>query len=185
MWNTFAEGTPWLLRFFDQLRFVPVTAKELLEIREEFPRGRYPLKIEDTNFRLRDYHQFLNSIEPSAAKFKRQQQEAFVAERERWAAAGQAEYMDAPDPVLPRTDGARVPDGCRAVLSPVTASVWSIAVEAGQKVEAGERIIVLDAMKMEIAVTAPSAGRIEEVNVASGAMVSAGQRLAVLREASA
>jgi biotin carboxyl carrier protein len=52
-------------------------------------------------------------------------------------------------------------------------------------VEAGERIIVLDAMKMEIAVTAPSAGRIEEVNVASGAMVSAGQRLAVLREAGA
>src|SRR5579871_3285972 len=185
MWNTFAEGTPWLLRFFDQLRFVPVTAKELLEIREEFPRGRYPLKIEDKNFRLRDYHQFLNSIETSAAKFKRQQQEAFVAERERWAAAGQAEYMDAPDPVLPRTDGTRIPEGCRAVLAPVTASVWSIAVEAGQKVEAGERIIVLDAMKMEIAVTAPSAGRIEEVNVASGAMVSAGQRLAVLREASA
>jgi urea carboxylase len=182
MWNTFEEGTPWLLRFFDQLRFLPVSAKELLEIREEFPRGRYPLKIEERNFRLREYHQFLNSIEASSASFKRQQQEAFVAERERWAAAGQAEYMDAPDPVSPRTDAATLPEGCRAVLSPVTASVWSIAVQAGQKVEAGERIIVLDAMKMEIAVTAPKAGRIEEVNVVSGAMVSAGQRLAVLRE---
>src|SRR5204863_2724367 len=52
MWNTyrvtkdFQFGTPWLLRFFDQIRFYPVSAKELLEIRDAFPHGQYPLRIE-------------------------------------------------------------------------------------------------------------------------------------------
>ena len=50
MWNTFhttAEfqpGTPWLLRSFDQIRFFPVTADELVEIRDAFPHGQYSLQ---------------------------------------------------------------------------------------------------------------------------------------------
>ena len=35
---------PWLLRFFDQIRFYEVSANELLEIRENFPYGGYPLR---------------------------------------------------------------------------------------------------------------------------------------------
>ena len=38
-------GTPWLLRFFDQIRFFPVTAAGLLEMREAFPQGKYSLDI--------------------------------------------------------------------------------------------------------------------------------------------
>jgi len=45
-------GTPWLLRFFDQVRFFPVSAAELLEIRDAFPYGQYSLQIEPTEFRL-------------------------------------------------------------------------------------------------------------------------------------
>jgi urea carboxylase len=45
-------GKPWLLRFFDQLRFYPVSAEELLEIRRDFPLGRYPLRIEHSTLRL-------------------------------------------------------------------------------------------------------------------------------------
>ena len=74
-----------------------------------------------------------------------------------------------------------VPEGCRAVCSPVTASVWNIAVEAGERVEAGQKLMVLEAMKMEIAVAAPSAGTVEMLNCAVGALVSAGQRLVTLR----
>jgi urea carboxylase len=64
----------------------------------------------------------------------------------------------------------------------VTASVWNIAVEAGQRVQAGEKLMVLEAMKMEIAVSAPSAGTIEMLNCVTGALVSAGQRLVTLRQ---
>ena len=47
MWNTwrttkeFAPGSPWLLRFFDQIRFYPVEADELLEMRDAFPHGKF------------------------------------------------------------------------------------------------------------------------------------------------
>lgn len=52
LWNTFGTAaesptaTPWLLRCFDQIRFFPVTASKLAEIRDLFPRGRYALRIE-------------------------------------------------------------------------------------------------------------------------------------------
>jgi urea carboxylase len=186
MWNTyrstneFPQGTPWLLRFFDELRFYPVGAEELLEIRDAFPRGRYPLRIEPKQFRLHDYHAFLQSIKTEAASFKQHQQAAFEAERERWAAAGKAEYMDPAESPAPTAD-ADAPEGCRPVRSPVVASVWNVAVEAGQRVEAGQKLIILEAMKTEIAIAAPHAGIIEKLTCAAGAMVWAGQTLLFFR----
>src|SRR4029077_6130594 len=88
MWNTFHGSPPWLLRFFDQIRFYEVSAKELLEIREDFPYGGYPRRMEEQKFRLKDYHAFLDSIRGESAAFKGRQQAAFEAERERWALAG-------------------------------------------------------------------------------------------------
>ena len=58
MWNTFrttkefTPGNPWLLRFFDQIRFYPVEADELLDMRDRFPHGKFELKIEQERFRL-------------------------------------------------------------------------------------------------------------------------------------
>jgi urea carboxylase len=59
--------------------------------------------------------------------------------------------------------------------------VWTISVEPGQRVAAGEKLMVLEAMKMEIAVASPGAGIVEALNCAPGAMVSAGQHLVMLR----
>jgi urea carboxylase len=186
MWNTyhttaeFAAGTPWLLRFFDELRFYPVSAKELLEIRDVFPRGGYSLRIEPKQFRLRDYHTFLESIKNEATAFKQHQQAAFEAERERWVAAGQAEYMDPPEPAAPEPEG-HAPEGCSHVRSPIAANVWNVAVAAGQRVEAGQKLMILEAMKTEIAVAAPKSGVIEKLNCAAGALVASGQSLLLLR----
>jgi urea carboxylase len=188
MWNTFRSsrefepGTPWLLRFFDQIRFEPVSADELLEIRDSFPHGSYPLPIEHQDFRLKDYHAFLASIGAEAAGFKRRQQEAFEAERERWAIAGADRIFEAPDESIAPPVDQMVPKGCRPVCSPVTASVWNIAVEAGQRVEAGQKLVVLEAMKMEIAVASPTAGTVEKLNCSTGALVMAGQQLVTLRQ---
>jgi len=189
MWNTFhttAEfqpGTPWLLRCFDQVHFYPVSADELLEIRDAFPHGGYPLRIEPQQFRIREYHEFLGTIEGSAVDFKRCQQEAFDAERERWAIAGADQFAESPVTEESRVEGEQtMPEGCRAVRSPATASVWKVVVEPGQHVAAGQKLIVLEAMKMEIAVAAPSAGVIEKLNCAKGALVLAGQNLVTLRK---
>ena len=186
MWNTyrstseFEPGTPWLLRFFDQIRFFPVSANELLEIRDAFPHGKYSLEIEYSDFSLKKYHDYLFKISREAADFKKRQQGAFIAERERWAAAGQPEFVE-PSDSLPSATRLDVPDGCEAVRSPMSASVWQIAVEPGQRVGAGERVVILEAMKMEFVVVAPADGVIEFVHCARGGMVTAGQTLATLR----
>jgi len=174
VWSTYRRGQvgdlPYLLRNFDQIRFYPVSAEELLEIRDAFPHGRYSLRIEPADFRIKD-HQY------DAVEWKRRQQQAFLEERERWGAEKFVELTDVAGPVVEDA----VPEGCRAVSSPVTASVWSIGVEPGQRVEAGQRLIVLEAMKMEIAVTAPVSGVVEQVRCSIGALVSAGQRLVTIR----
>ena len=188
MWNTyrstreFEPGTPWLLRFFDQIRFEPVSAEELLDIRGGFLHGECPLRIEPREFRLKDYHAFLASVENESAAFKRTQQAAFDAERERWAAAGADQFREPPEVDLAAAPVDAVPEGCRPVCSPVTANVWNVAVETGQRVEAGQRLIVLEAMKMEIAVAAPFAAVIEKLNCAPGSLVTAGQNLVTLRQ---
>jgi urea carboxylase len=186
MWNThrttpeFEPGSPWLLRFFDQIRFFPVTAGELLEMRDAFPHGRYKLDIQPAEFNLRNYRTFLRSIESETAEFKHKQQAAFLEERERWAAAGQPEFVDPVTDVAPEKP-AEIPDGCKAVRSPMAASVWQIAIQAGQHVAAGEKLLVLEAMKMEFAVVAPHEGTVERVHCAKGGIVTAGQNLATLR----
>jgi urea carboxylase len=188
MWNThrvtreFEPGTPWLLRFFDQIRFFPVSAAELLEMRDAFPHGRYRVDIEPGTFDLRSYRSFLAGIHQEASAFKRHQQAAFLAERERWAAAGQPEFVEPLDD-LPPPLVAVLPEGCEAVRSPLTASVWRVSVEPGQAVLAGQKIVVLEAMKMEVAIVAPHDGVVADLHCVKGGTVTAGQNLVTLRVA--
>ena len=53
--------------------------------------------------------------------------------------------------------------------------------ETGQRVAAGQRILVLEAMKMEVEITAHTEGVVERVHCSKGAMVTAGQNLATVR----
>jgi urea carboxylase len=101
MWNRyrttreFEAGKPWLLRFFDEIRFYEVGEAELATLREDFVAGRASLKIEESVFDLGEYNRFLRGEAESIAAFKRAQQAAFDAERERWRAAGQVAIEEA------------------------------------------------------------------------------------------
>jgi urea carboxylase len=139
------------------------------------------LDIEHQTFRLRDYHAFLHSIKDDAARFKMRQQAAFEAERERWAAAGLAEVAAEPVVEASTAQAFVVPPGCRAVRSPIAASVWSIGVESGDQVQSGHKLLVIEAMKMEVAVAAPESGTVVEVLCSQGMQVMAGQPLVLLR----
>jgi urea carboxylase len=186
VWNTwkstplFAPGTPWSLRFFDQIRFYPVSAEELLDARERILHGLYELKIEESTFNLADYQKFLDSISVEAAAFKKHQKESFDAERERWRAAGLLTVVDPPE-TLVEVEAATIPEGCEGVSSPLTASVFQIVVKNGQLVAEGEKLIVLDAMKIEIAIVSHTAGTVEDIYCEVGALVSAGQWLVAIR----
>jgi urea carboxylase len=95
VWNRDARGPhferPWLLRCFDQLRFHPVSAEELAELRARQADGRLELEIEPTSFRLDEHRRFLARHQPAIDRFRQRQQAAFAAERRAWAEAGELE----------------------------------------------------------------------------------------------
>jgi urea carboxylase len=187
MWNRdrqtadFTDGHQWLLRFFDQLRFHPVSAAELLELREEFPRGKYPLRIEPATLRLRDYRRFLAEHRESIASFKAHQQEAFDAERERWRASGQPAFESETQADAESATAAVVPADCVAVTSPVTGSLWQYSVAIGQRVAEGDELAIVEAMKMEIPIHAQTTGVVTELRAERGKAVAAGDVLLVVR----
>ena len=66
------------------------------------------------------------------------------------------------------------------ILSELNAMVWKIEVAAGQRVRVGDTLIVLEAMKMEIPVTAPRDATVAAILVSEKQMVAEGEVLAVL-----
>ena len=188
-WNHGARGTeqfdrPWLLRFFDQVRFVPVGEEELLQLRKDFAAGRARLRIEDGVFRLADYRRFLADNAASIGTFKARQQAAFEAERERWKAAGQAEYISEADIAAAAADSELdLPEGAQLVASYVPGNIWKLLVEPGQHVKAGDPLAVVESMKMEFTVTAPADGEVLQLLCREASPVAAGQDLLILRAA--
>ena len=63
------------------------------------------------------------------------------------------------------------------VTAPLAGTVARVLVEEGQAIEAGEVVLVLEAMKMETEITAPQAGTVTAVLVAPGTAVTSGQVL--------
>ncbi|ROM78447.1 urea carboxylase [Pseudomonas brassicacearum] len=184
MWNRYRnvaafDGKPWLLRFFDQIRFYPVSADELLRIRRDFPLGRFDLEIEHSQLNLADYQHFLAQEADSIAAFRHQQQGAFEAERERWIASGQA-HFDSEEPTIAPSEDSQLTEGQLSVDSHIAGNLWQVQVEVGTRVAAGDVLVILESMKMEIPVLAPSAGVVREVRVQPGSAVRAGQRVVVL-----
>ena len=184
MWNRYRHTSQfderWLLRFFDQIRFFAVSERELRRIREDFPRGKYRVRIEETRFSLRDYNRFLAEHAPAIAAFKSRQQAAFEAERERWRASGQADYshevelMDSGDEELELSASREV------MLSHVHGSVWEVLVQVGDAVRVGQPLMVLESMKMEITLNADHAGTVSHLLCRIGNQIAPGQRLLVI-----
>jgi urea carboxylase len=186
MWNrfhatpAFPGDTRWLLRFFDQVRFYPVGEQELLELRDAFPRGKASLKIEETTFRMADYRAFLREHQASIDAFKRRQQAAFVEERERWALLPPPPAEDADAGAASGggdAAGEALPAGATAVRADVPGSVWQLLVKPGDAVAAGDKVAILETMKMETTVVAPVSGVVTTVTCAPGGMVLPGQLL--------
>jgi 3-methylcrotonyl-CoA carboxylase alpha subunit len=69
------------------------------------------------------------------------------------------------------------------LTAPMNGSIVRVLVEAGQTVEAGAQLVVLEAMKMEHSIRAPHAGVIKALYCQEGEMVSEGSALVELEEA--
>ena len=186
VWNRYRSKRPfekpWLLRGFDQLRFFEVEHEELLEMRRDFPLGRVPLTIEETEFGLAEHEAFLEREASGIEQFRERQQSAFSAERARWESQGY-------DPTAAPTPSPPVPVGEEEegtpVESPVTGSVWKVATMEGETVEVGDLIMIVESMKTEIQVLATESGRLARLLAVAGTPVQAGQAVALIESAEA
>lgn len=79
-------------------------------------------------------------------------------------------------PVVPSTASVQA-SSANAVVAPLAGSVARVLVEAGQDIEAGEVLLVLEAMKMETEITAPHDGKIARILVEVGTSVAGGEAL--------
>jgi urea carboxylase len=139
------------------------------------------LEISEEMFRLQDYRRFLAQNAPSIAEQKARQQAAFDAERRRWEETGQIGYA-AELPAAHELDVAEeLQPGCVAVVSPVSGSVWKISSAPGQTVKAGDTLVLVESMKMEMPVTAPMDGVVTQLRCAEGRAVLLAQTLLIMR----
>jgi urea carboxylase len=182
VWNTWARtpafrDRPWLLDFFDQIRFHLVSPEELAEARTAFPHGDWPLRIEETTFDWAAETAAQSREAHAIAAFKTRQQSAFDTERAHWQAEGLDSFTQFEAPAASAAD---LPPGCTGVESPVPGSLWKFLAEPGVRVTAGDTLAIIESMKMEIAVSAPASGRLRSLTTLPGRTVRAGEILAVI-----
>ncbi|MDK2778012.1 MAG: urea carboxylase [Pseudomonadota bacterium] len=184
MWNRYKKTKeftqPWLLRFFDQVRFYEVSHDELTRIREQFPHGQYPIKVEETRFNLAEYEQFLAQQGEGINAFQQERQKAFQAELEEWKASGRFHY-EADTELEEEGEERPLADDEFSIDSHVSGNVWQCLVKPGDRVESGQPLMVLESMKMEIDISSHQAGTVVEVLRDTGQGVSPGKALVILR----
>jgi len=102
-----------------------------------------------------------------------------VVSRPAAAPAPAAKPAETPKPEA-KAPAAAVAEGDVAVPVPMPGTVIRYMVKVGDKVKAGDIVIMLEAMKMENAIPAPTAGTIKAVNFAAGSAVKKGEVLAII-----
>ncbi|ROO30001.1 urea carboxylase [Salinisphaera japonica] len=183
MWNRYRKtryfDNPWLLRFFDQLCFYEVSHEELMQIRADFPQGRFALDMEKTQFSLAEHEAFLETRQDDIDAFTARRDAAFAEEMARWRANGQFTFEDhTPEASQSTALGADE----IAIDSPVSGSLWKLEIGEGDDVSAGQRVALVESMKMEIEVVARRAGRVARLPIVEGGAVTAGQPIIVLAD---
>ena len=86
----------------------------------------------------------------------------------------------APVAAAPKAAAPAAGAGAVKVTASVPGKVLKIVASAGQAVKAGDNIIILESMKMEIPVVAPQDGTVASIDVAEGASVENGDTLATM-----
>ena len=100
--------------------------------------------------------------------------------------AAKAEVTPKPAPVAPAPVAApapapaAAPAGAKTVTAPLPGTITKITVKVGDAVNAGDTVLLMEAMKMENNITAEFAGTVKAILVDQGAQVQSGQALVEL-----
>ncbi len=169
----FTEGEPWLLKFFDQVRYYEVSEEELTIQREAFREGKLNVRIEEESFSLKAYEAFLTENALSIEQFRKKQQAAFDIEVALWNSEGA--FGDVKDTHKTHSETELMRG--EPVHSEISGNVWKLLVEPGQAVKTGDPLLIVEAMKMEFPLTATTDGTIEMISCQEGRPVQPGEVL--------
>jgi urea carboxylase len=187
MWNTYRNTNeftkPWLLRFFDQVKFYLVSSDELHDIREKFLYGKYPLKIENNSFKLKEYKEFLSKNEKEHTTFQNSRKEAFEVERLMWKEKGLDKFT-AQSEIIEEKDELVLSDDEEVVESIMSGNIWKIEVKVGDEIKAGDVLVILESMKMEVDIESDISGTVSQILFKEGDNVNSGDILVVVKKES-
>ena len=173
--SQFHSGEPWLLKFFDQVRYYPVSEEKLTEMREAFRHGHLQVEITEEPFSLAEHRQFLKTNEQEIADFNAHRDIAFREEVARWQdedAAVESALMGS------KADIGEV-DG-HLISAEISGNVWKLLVEEGAQVSEGQPLVIVEAMKMEFEIVANASGKVTGLHCQPGSIINAGDPVLVI-----
>ncbi|MEQ3776601.1 MAG: urea carboxylase [Alcanivorax sp.] len=171
----FHSGEPWLLKFFDQVRYYPVSEEKLTEMRDAFRHGHLQVEISEEPFSLAEHRQFLKNNEQEIADFNARRDVAFREEVARWQdedAAVESALMGS------KADIGEV-DG-HLISAEISGNVWKLLVEEGSQVSEGQPLVIVEAMKMEFEIVANASGKVTGLHCQPGSIINAGDPVLVI-----
>ena len=192
IWNkhlqnpNFTDSKQWLLRFFDRVKFYPVSDEELINLRQQYDTGSLKLEIRNEIFEVGNYKKFLQENAADIKHFQATQKIAFAKEVKKWHKEGMIgstleDSKQSPDCNMEYLGNLRKSPSKNSIKSPSGGSIWHLNFKKGDRVKKDETIAVLEAMKMEINISALHEGVIQSYDVKVGDIVSQGQSIAVIK----
>ncbi|KAF2125612.1 hypothetical protein P153DRAFT_323616 [Dothidotthia symphoricarpi CBS 119687] len=183
------DAQPWIFRDFDILTFYQVSEQELDGLLADFRAGKYDWEYDEFEFDMAEHNKLLASTREEVAEIRKKQavaqDEMTKAENEsleRWRKEKAESQVDE-GTVEKLLDDPNIV----GVEAPVDANVWKVEVKEGDNIDDETVIVILEAMKLEIAVKTPESAaqagklKVERILVKSGDTVTAGRHLVLLR----
>ncbi len=171
----FKNGEPWLLKFFDQVRYYPVSEEKLTEMRDAFRHGHLDIEITEEPFSLAEHRRFLAENADSITAFNEKRDAAYHEEVARW----QNEEAAVESAMLGSKVDIGEVDG-HLISAEISGNVWKLLVEEGADVEEGQTVVIVEAMKMEFEIVANASGTVTGLHCKPGAIINAGDPVLVI-----
>lgn len=168
---------PWLLSPFDQVEFYPASEADVDKFTELMNCGKFEVDIVDSVFNHGDYLKWVQANSEEIEKFQQAQGSEKLQELNRLIQVSNAELQKSEaKPIEEESFG----EDAQLVYSEFTGRFWKSLVEVGDEVKTGQALVVVEAMKTEMVVTATKPGKVVKIVHKNGDMVDAGDMVVVL-----
>lgn len=183
IWDKLSLGThsdlqPWLLSPFDQVEFYPVSEAEVDKFSDEMNAGQFKVDIVESVFDHTQYLEWVQENSKSIEEFQKNQGGDKMEEFNRLIQISNAELAKSDGPKLSEDD--KFGEDAEMVYSEYSGRFWKPLVSVGDEVKESQGLVVVEAMKTEMVVVAPRAGKVVKIFHKNGDMVDAGDLVVVI-----